>query len=82
MSNLPVIQNINLTGDQARILAKIYEGVNSTCSNILNSNDDLYFTDLQTTGVVKIPIASNVTSITGTINYRIGSLVKTYTFSV
>ena len=39
MSNLPVIQNINLTGDQARILAKIYEDVNSTCSNILNSND-------------------------------------------
>ena len=39
MSNLPVIQNINLTGDQSRILAKIYEDVNSTCSNILNSND-------------------------------------------
>ena len=47
-----------------------------------NSNNDLYFTDLQTTGVVKIPITSSTTTITGTINYRIGSLVKTYTFSV
>ena len=47
-----------------------------------NSNNDLYFTDLQTTGVVKIPIASSATTITGTINYRIGRLVKTYTFSV
>jgi RecG-like helicase len=32
-------QNINLTDDQSRILAKIYEDANSTCSNILNSND-------------------------------------------
>ena len=47
-----------------------------------NSNNDLYFTDLQTTGVVKIPIASSTTTITGTINYRIGSLVKTYNFNV
>ena len=47
-----------------------------------NSNNDLYFTDLQTTGVVKIPITSSTTTITGTINYRIGSLVKTYNFNV
>ena len=47
-----------------------------------NSDNDLYFTDLQTTGVVKIPITSSTTTITGTINYRIGSLVKTYNFNV
>ena len=32
--------------------------------------------------IVKIPIASSTTTITGTINYRIGSLVKTYNFNV
>lgn len=47
-----------------------------------NSGNDLYFTDLQTTGVLKIPIASSASSITGTINYKIGSLTKTYNFSV
>lgn len=47
-----------------------------------NSGNDLYFTDLQTTGVLKIPIASSASSITGTINYKIGSLTKTYNFSI
>lgn len=47
-----------------------------------NSGNDLYFTDLQTTGVLKIPIASSASSITGTINYKIGSITKTYSFSI
>lgn len=47
-----------------------------------NSGNDLYFTDLQTTGVLKIPIASSASSITGTVNYKIGSITKTYSFSI
>lgn len=47
-----------------------------------NSGNDLYFTDLQTTGVLKIPIASSATSITGTVNYKIGSITKTVSFSI
>ena len=39
MLNLPVIQNINLTDGQSKILTKIYNDVELTCSNILNSND-------------------------------------------
>ena len=47
-----------------------------------NSDNDLYFTDLQTTCVLKIPIASNASSITGTVNYKIGSITKTVSFSI
>ena len=47
-----------------------------------NSGNDLYFTDLQTTGVLKIPIASSASSITGTVNYKIGSITKTVSFSI
>ena len=47
-----------------------------------NSGNDLYFTDLQTTGVLKIPIASSASSITGTVNYKIGSITKTLSFSI
>lgn len=47
-----------------------------------NSNNDLYFTDLQTTGVLKIPITSSASSITGTVNYKIGSITKTISFSI
>lgn len=47
-----------------------------------NSGNDLYFTDLQTTGVLKIPIASSASSITGTVNYKIGSVTKTISFSI
>ena len=47
-----------------------------------NSDNDLYFTDLQTTGVLKIPIASSASSITGTVNYKIGSITKTVSFSI
>ena len=47
-----------------------------------NSDNDLYFTDLQTTGVLKIPIASSASSITGTVNYKIGSITKTISFNV
>ena len=47
-----------------------------------NSGNDLYFTDLQTTGVLKIPIASSASSITGTVNYKIGSITKTISFSI
>ena len=47
-----------------------------------NSGNDLYFTDLQTTGVLKIPITSSASSITGTVNYKIGSITKTISFSI
>ena len=47
-----------------------------------NSDNDLYFTDLQTTGVLKIPIASSASSITGTVNYKIGSVTRTVSFSI
>ena len=47
-----------------------------------NSGNDLYFTDLQTTGVLKIPIASSASSITGTVNYKIGSVTRTVSFSI
>lgn len=47
-----------------------------------NSGNDLYFTDLQTTGVLKIPIASSASSINGTINYKIGSVTRTVSFSI
>jgi hypothetical protein len=39
MSNLSQIENVNLTNDQSIILKKIYDDVDSCCSNILNSND-------------------------------------------
>ena len=47
-----------------------------------NSDNDLYFTDLQTTGVLKIPIALSASSITGMVNYKIGSIPKTVSFSI
>ena len=47
-----------------------------------NSDNDLYFTDLQTTGVLKIPITLSASSITGMVNYKIGSITKTYSFSI
>ena len=47
-----------------------------------NSDNDLYFTDLQTTGVLKIPIALSASSITGMVNYKIGSITKTVSFSI
>ena len=47
-----------------------------------NSGNDLYFTDLQTTGVLKIPIALSASSITGMVNYKIGSITKTVSFSI
>lgn len=51
-------------------------------NKVANSNRDLYFTDIQTTGVIKIPVATSVNTITGTINYKIGSVTKTYNFSI
>ena len=32
--------------------------------------------------IVKIPIASSASSITGTVNYKIGSITKTLSFSI
>mgnify|MGYP000479326285 CR=1 FL=1 len=42
----------------------------------------IFAADLQTTGVLKIPIASSASSITGTVNYKIGSITKTVSFSI
>lgn len=90
--NLPVgatLNNITYKIDSGTNIIKVFGNTTYSANydtylanKTANSGNDLYFTDLQTTGVVKIPIASSATTITGTINYKINSISKSYNFAV